>query len=133
MVDRGTSGAANGGLTFDTWHFFRSDPDFGLLERIPGQRIFAVQLDDAAAEVRGTLWEDTLHRLLPGDGVFDLPRVVQVLARTGALTLVGPEVISPEMGGRPSADAADLARQRVELLLTRALSGGYGSAEARRQ
>jgi hypothetical protein len=38
----------------DTWHFFRSHPDFELLARIPGDRIFAVQVDAAAVEVRGS-------------------------------------------------------------------------------
>jgi sugar phosphate isomerase/epimerase len=109
----------NGGLTFDTWHFFRSNADFDLLGRIPGDRIFAVQIDDAAAEVRGTLWDDTQHRLLPGDGDFDLRRAVQVLARIGGLAVLGPEVISPEMAALPSSEAARLARQRVEQLFDR--------------
>ena len=107
-------------LTFDTWHFFRSNPDFELLEQIPGERIFAVQLNDAAAEVRGTLWEDTMHRLLPGDGTFALHRVIQVLDRIGGLTLVGPEVISAELAARPSDEAAQVARRRVEELLAEA-------------
>jgi sugar phosphate isomerase/epimerase len=111
----------NGGLTFDTWHFFRSNPDFELLERIPGERIFAVQLNDAAAEVTGTLWEDTMNRRLPGDGSFGLHRVIQVLAGIGGLTLVGPEVISPELAARPSTETARVARQRVEQLLADAL------------
>jgi sugar phosphate isomerase/epimerase len=107
----------NGGLTFDTWHFFRSTPDFELLETIPGGRIIAVQVDDGAAEVAGTLWEDTAKRLLPGDGSFDLPRAMEVLARIGGLKLVGPEVISAELAARPAIEAATLARQRVEALL----------------
>jgi sugar phosphate isomerase/epimerase len=119
MAWRIVSGAdrPNGGLTFDSWHFFRSNPDFELLEQIPGERIFAVQLNDAAAEVEGTLWEDTMHRLLPGDGTFALHHVIQVLRHIGGLTLVGPEVISPELAARPQADAARTARQRVEQLL----------------
>jgi sugar phosphate isomerase/epimerase len=110
----------NGGLTFDTWHFFRGGPDFELLEAIPGQRIFAVQVDDAAIDVEGSLWADTMNRLLPGDGSFDLPRVMASLDRIGALSLVGPEVISPAMAAMASRDAARLARQRVENLLSSA-------------
>ncbi|MCU1346671.1 MAG: Xylose isomerase protein barrel [Acidimicrobiia bacterium] len=111
------AGRPNGGLTFDTWHFFRGDADFALLESIPGDRIFAVQIDDAAAEVHGSLWDDTMHRLLPGDGVFPLTRVVDVLKRIGALRLLGPEVISPTLAALPAAEAGRLARQRVEALL----------------
>ena len=40
---------ANGGIVFDTWHFFRGDPDFDLLATVPGDRIYCVQIDDAAA------------------------------------------------------------------------------------
>jgi sugar phosphate isomerase/epimerase len=109
---------ANGGLTFDTWHFFRSTPDFDLLEAIPGDRIFAVQIDDAAADVHGSLWEDTMNRLLPGDGSFDLSRVAEVLQRLGALALVGPEVISPTLAAMPANEAARLARQRVAELFS---------------
>ena len=70
---------ANGGIVFDTWHFFRGDPDFELLATVPGDRIYCVQIDDAAAEPRASLRDDTNNRLLPGDGDLDLdpcgPRV----------------------------------------------------------
>ncbi|MGE3836228.1 MAG: sugar phosphate isomerase/epimerase family protein, partial [Acidimicrobiia bacterium] len=46
----------NGGLLFDTWHWYRGDPDFALLATIPGDKVLAVQVDDAAAEVQGHLW-----------------------------------------------------------------------------
>ena len=49
--------------------------------------------------------QDTQHRLLPGDGVFDLVGVIEVLHRIGALTWVGPEVISPELAAATSPDA----------------------------
>jgi sugar phosphate isomerase/epimerase len=117
---------ANGGLTFDTWHFFRSTPDFELLESVPGARILAVQVDDAAAEIHGTLWEDTVNRLLPGEGSFDLLRAMQVLVRIGGLNLVGPEVISAELAARPAVEAATLARRSVEALLAEAVRGASG-------
>lgn len=98
-----------GGIVFDTWHFFRGRPDFAVLDRVPGDRIFAVQIDDAAAQVRGSLREDTLHRLLPGEGSFDLPRVVRALDAIGALRWVGPEVISPVTAAMDPVEAARLA------------------------
>jgi sugar phosphate isomerase/epimerase len=117
------SGAANGGVQLDTWHFFRSGPDVGLLARIPGDRIFAVQISDGTAEVVGTLENDTLHhRQLPGAGVFDLDMVVRTLARTGGLSLVGPEVLSDQMRAMPSAEAARAAVSSVDALLKRACS-----------
>jgi len=77
----------NGGLLFDTWHYFRGEPDHNLLSSIPGDRIFRVQLADAAAEVSGSLYNDLLHyQRLPGEGDFDLPTVIGILDNIGALT-----------------------------------------------
>src|SRR5262245_19380949 len=77
------AGRANGGVVFDTWHFFRGNPDFSALDRLPGERVFAVQISDAAAELRGSLGDDTFHRMLPGDGVLDLAGAVRALDRIG--------------------------------------------------
>ena len=112
----------NGGIVLDTWHFFRSNPDFSLLEQIPGDRIFGVQVSDAASEPSGDLSEDTFHRLLPGDGAFDLTRVVEVLDRINGLRWVGPEVISPATEAMAPADAARLAGDRVRELIARVRS-----------
>ena len=114
---------SNGGIMFDTWHFFRGNPDYSALERVPGDRILAVQISDATADVRGSsLAEDTFQRLLPGDGSFDLARVVRVLDRKGALRWVGPEVISPATRAMAPADAARLAGGRVRDLIARVRS-----------
>jgi sugar phosphate isomerase/epimerase len=123
----------NGGVLFDTWHFFRGNPDFELLERVPGDRVFAVQIDDAAAEVRGSMREDTQHRLLPGDGVFDLPRTVRALDRIGALRWVGPEVISPVTAAMPPVEAARVAGDRVRELITRVRSETAADAPGARR
>jgi sugar phosphate isomerase/epimerase len=135
------AGRLNGGLVFDTWHFFRGDPDFGVLAGIPGDRIFCVQLDDASAgsppspppgtppaasarraEYMSALREETSRRLLPGDGALDLPAAIRALHRIGALTWVGPEVISPELAAMPVLDAATLAMDRTRAALAAALS-----------
>ena len=122
----------NGGILFDTWHFFRGDPDFAVLEQVPGERIFAVQIDDAAAEVRGSMREDTQNRLLPGDGDLDLPRAVRALDRIGALRWVGPEVISPVLEAMPPVEAARVAGDRVRELIARVRSDAATGPEGQR-
>lgn len=112
----------NGGLLFDTWHFFRGNPDFAVLDRIPGERIFAVQVADAAAEVRGSLTEDTFNRLIPGDGSFDLARALRTLDRNGGLRWVGPEVLSPVTAAMDPVDAARLAVEATRDLVARVKS-----------
>ena len=115
-----TADRLNGGLLFDTWHFAKGDPDLELLEQIPGDRIFSVQISDARAEVLPDVIQDTLHRALPGDGVLDLVAVVRVLHRIGALTWIGPEVFSPDLAALPTAVAAELADSRTRDLISRA-------------
>jgi sugar phosphate isomerase/epimerase len=112
----------NGGIAFDTWHFFRSDPDYDLLATVPGERIFCVQIDDAAAAPRASLREDTRNRLLPGDGDLDLARVVRALAESDALRWVGPEVISPMLEAMPEVEAAQLAGRKTRELVATALA-----------
>jgi sugar phosphate isomerase/epimerase len=53
----------NGGLCLDIWHFIRGGIDFAKIRSLPTSMINSVELDDAAAEPEGSLWEDTLfHR-----------------------------------------------------------------------
>jgi sugar phosphate isomerase/epimerase len=120
------AGRSNGGLLFDTWHFFRGNPDFSTLAGIPGDRIFGVQVADAQAEVSGELSQDTFNRLMPGDGSLDLASVMGTLDRTGGLRSVGPEVISPATASMAPADAARRARDRIEDLVShvRSLESG---------
>jgi sugar phosphate isomerase/epimerase len=112
----------NAGLMFDTWHFFRGNPDYSVLDRVPGGRIFAVQVADGGAEMKGGFAEDTFNRLLPGDGVFDLEAVIRTLDRMGALRWVGPEVISPQTAAMAPEEAARLAGARVRELIAAARS-----------
>lgn len=112
------SARPNGGLLVDTWHFFRSGPDFSTLEKIPGDRIFGVQISDAVAEPSGPVAEETFYRLLPGDGELDLDRVVAELDRCGGLRWAGPEVISPVTAAMDPSEAASLAGARVRGLIS---------------
>ena len=112
----------NGGIVLDTWHFFRSNSDLALLEQVPGERIFGVQVADAPAGPTTSVFEETFNRLLPGDGDLDRVGVLRVLHRTGGLRWIGPEVISPTLAAMAPADAAQLAGDRVRSLVARARS-----------
>ena len=110
----------NGGLVFDTWHFFRGDPDYATLATVPGERILQVQIDDASAVPTGTLREETQRRLLPGDGELDLIGALRALDAIGGLRWIGPEVINPEVSGLPIDDAAALALERSRAVVAAA-------------
>ncbi|HVM65557.1 MAG TPA: sugar phosphate isomerase/epimerase [Acidimicrobiales bacterium] len=115
---------ANGGVLFDSWHFFRGGADFETLRSVPGDRIFASQISDGTAQPVGHWFEETMHRrLLPGDGDFDLVAVVQVLAASGALARSGPEVISDAMHALSPVEAARVAAERCAVLWAAAGAG----------
>ncbi len=101
-------GSETVGLTFDTWHYFRSRPDPVLLETIPPERIFEVQLADAMLAQRGAnLTEDLLRfRMLPGEGEMDIAGVTTQLKRLGAWRSVGPEVFADAMDALDTLQAA---------------------------
>jgi sugar phosphate isomerase/epimerase len=106
----------NGGVLLDTWHFFRSGSSFELLESLPADRIFGLQIEDAPAAAPADPAHESLHaRLLPGDGGFELKRfMAAIVGKVPALT--GPEVFSDELRRLP---ATELGRRLGES--TRAL------------
>ena len=116
----GLADRPNGGILFDTWHFFRVDGDVEALRRIPGERIFSVQVSDGAADLEEGLLADTFrHRRLPGGGEFDLVGLLETLAAIGGLRLVGPEVLSVEQFALPVSDAARHAAAALDAVLAR--------------
>jgi sugar phosphate isomerase/epimerase len=121
-ADRG-----NGGVLVDTFHFFRGNPDMGALSRLPGDRVFAVQVSDAPAEFNGDYADATFHRLMPGDGQIDLTGLLGTLDRAGGLRWVGPEVISPATAAMPPADAAVAATERIRDIIRSARARHHGT------
>ncbi len=101
----------NVGLTFDTWHYYRSTPDAALLAQIPAERFFEVQLADAIAQIQGgDLVTDLLQfRLPPGDGSFDIKSLLNTLRQKGAIRSIGPEVFSKAFDEMTAVDAGHKA------------------------
>jgi sugar phosphate isomerase/epimerase len=64
------AGEPNGGLILDLWHMARGAIAHASIRDLPERYVFAVEIDDADAQVRGgTLLEDTLDfRRLCGEG-----------------------------------------------------------------
>ena len=84
-------------------HRFRED------QKPSRDMINSVELDDAAAEPMGSLWDDTLfHRLYPGEGSFDCPAFIEAVEQAGYRGVYGVEVINQayrklRSGSRPNA------------------------------
>ena len=102
------AGKLNGGLCLDIWHFVRGGIDFAKIKTLPASMINSVELDDAAAAMRGSLWEDTLfHRLYPGEGSFDCPAFIDSIEQAGFRSFYGVEVINEAYRKLPLREQAE--------------------------
>ena len=100
------------GLIVDTfhWHRQRGGPSVALLSSIPGDRIFYVQIADAAAEPGADSETEAMTaRLLPGDGVVDFAQFFAVLDDIGASPFVATEIFNPSLVAELGADRAAVA------------------------
>jgi sugar phosphate isomerase/epimerase len=95
------------GLVVDYWHVFRAGTSLNELSRsLTAEQIFGVELNDAAAEVRGTLFEDTRdNRRLCGQGDQDVTGFVRTLKSLGFDGPWGVEILSEEHRARPVKEA----------------------------
>src|ERR1700733_5188221 len=112
----------NGGMLIDSWHFFRSTPDFALLSSMPAERIFALQLGDAPALPDEEVAYESLHsRQLPGEGELALRRFLRALPGEQLPELSGPEVFSNRLWARyqPEELGERLAETTLALLASR--------------
>jgi sugar phosphate isomerase/epimerase len=120
----------NGGLMFDTWHFYRSGGQPSDLSIVNPDKLFGVQLADALPEPRHpNLVEDTFDRLLPGTGAANVVACVQTLTDLGVAIPLGGEVPSPVWANRPVLDSAMELHAALESVLIRA-SGTTGAVDA---
>jgi sugar phosphate isomerase/epimerase len=111
----------NGGVLVDAWHHFRGAADPEMLRAIPGDRVFAIQLDDADAEPVGAPFEDTmLRRRLPGEGAFDLTGLIRLLDEMGVTAPLSVEILSTEHAALPVEEAARRAHDTTRAVVARA-------------
>jgi sugar phosphate isomerase/epimerase len=111
------------GILVDSWHIYRGSGDVDQLRRIPADKIVAVHIADADAEVVGTLPEDTYkRRRVPGEGTFPLVDFVRTLDDVGARIPYAVEVLSDDLRARPAAEAARLAVGATRRVLAAARS-----------
>ncbi|MCZ7528208.1 MAG: sugar phosphate isomerase/epimerase [Acidimicrobiia bacterium] len=109
----------NGGICADSWHFTRGTPDWEALERVPGDRVAGVQIDDGPLEPEDDDYlRDCLeNRRPPGQGDFDLERFVSILDRIGSTAPIAVEVISVQLQERPAAETARILAESTRALL----------------
>jgi 2-keto-myo-inositol isomerase len=69
--------AANGGLVVDTFHYYRGGSTLEMLEPLPGDRIYLVQLSDCMELPKYEL--QNRHRVYPGAGAIPLDSVTAAI------------------------------------------------------
>lgn len=100
----------NGGLLLDTWHIGRGGMDYSEISKIPSQFIKSIELDDAAAEVEGSLWEDTIYnRKLCGEGALKPDAFIQAVQAAGYKGPYGVEILSKTYRKLPLEEMARLS------------------------
>jgi sugar phosphate isomerase/epimerase len=99
------------GLVVDYWHVFRAGTTLEELSAsLDADQIFGVELNDAAAEIRGTLFEDTRdNRRLCGQGDQDVTGFIQALKSLGFNGPWGVEILSNEHRALPVKEALQAA------------------------
>ncbi len=115
----------NGGLCIDVWHHYRGAADDALLRAVPAHRVLSVQFNDGPRQrVLSDYHDDCItHRLPPGDGEFDLPRFLDVLAEMGVRLPLSVEVINADLQRRlPLPELARLLVDRTRAVV--AAAGG---------
>jgi len=86
--------ADNGGLVIDTFHFFRGGSTLEMLEAVPGEKVFLVQVSDCMDLPRHEM--ENRHRVYPGTGVFPLEPLLAVLRDKGYSGYYSLELLNEE-------------------------------------
>jgi sugar phosphate isomerase/epimerase len=103
MAIIGGAAQPNGGLLLDIWHLVRGGMDYSEIAKIPARYFKGIELDDADAEVVGTLFEDTrFSRRLCGQGSFDIPTFLRESQKAGFdAPYYGVEIINATFRKQP--------------------------------
>jgi sugar phosphate isomerase/epimerase len=119
------AGRDNGGLCVDSWHHSRTRDTFDDLACVPSERVFSVQFNDGPAiPVHPDYRTDCMsHRLIPGNGDFDLVGFVRTLDAMGVDVPFEVEVVSLELDALAPAEAARRMAEGSRAVLARARAG----------
>lgn len=108
---------ANVGLILDSFHTLARKIDPDTIRRIPGDKIFFVQLADAPAIDMDMLYWSRHFRNMPGEGDMDVTSFMRAVMATGYTGPVSLEIFNDQFrGGQPKGIAKDGYRSLVALM-----------------
>ena len=111
------AGAPNGGIIIDLWHVVKLGIPYERVARIPRSRLHAIELNDGHLHPppQWSLHEETInHRLLCGEGEFDVRGFVSTMRRAGYDGPWGIEVLNEDLR---HAQVDELTRRAYETTL----------------
>ncbi len=107
----------NVGLILDSFHTLGRKIDPDTIRRIPGDRIFFVQLADAPAIEMDLLYWSRHFRNMPGEGDLDVTGFMRAVMATGYSGPLSLEIFNDQFrGGSPRSIAIDGRRSLVALM-----------------
>lgn len=105
------------GLILDSFHTLARKIDPDTIRRIPGDKIFFVQLADAPRIEMDLLYWSRHFRNMPGEGDLDVTGFMRAVAATGYSGPVSLEIFNDQFrGGNPRSVAQDGYRSLVALM-----------------
>lgn len=103
------TGRDNIGFLLDCYHCHAAETPLAEIARTPRARILYLHLNDAKPVPPAEVLD--ADRLIPGEGVIDLPRWFRAVAATGFDGPVAPEVLGPRLRDLTTAQAATACRE----------------------
>ena len=110
-------GAPNAGVLLDSFHWHTGGCKWSDLDKVPPEKIIYVHINDAPD--RPLDKQQDMQRLLPGEGVIELPRLLRALQRKGYLGCVSVEVFNNDLKKLDPDIAANAARVGLGKVLSK--------------
>ena len=111
------SGAKNAGIIFDLWHIVKLALPYEAVAKVPARFLHGIEINDGYIKnppTQDMAEETTKHRLLCGEGDFDIKRFVRTMLQAGYRGPWGIEVLNSVLRERP---VPEVARRAFETTL----------------
>jgi sugar phosphate isomerase/epimerase len=108
-------GEANVGVNFDVFHYYVGPSKLEDLDLLTASNLFFVQLCDLAGVPREMARDS--DRVLPGDGDFRLPQIIEFLRKIGYTGWVSLELMNPTLWKAKPSQVAELGLAALQRLL----------------
>ena len=106
----------NVGIVLDCFHFHAMGSRFEDLSRVTREKLFILHIDDSEDLPVGAARDE--HRLWPGEGAVDLPRIFSMIKEKGYAEMASVELFRPEYYDMPAEDTIRIAKEKSESVLS---------------